>query len=168
MVITENLCLKPVCEDDIDIYTQILSSNELTKYLPKGSAYTNDEIELHVLNRVKHWEHGFGSYVIYLKSNPEVKIGYVGVEICTDSLHSDIRYALLPDYQGFGYVFEAAKSVLAETFKSDKHTKIYGVSLTENTASLAIIRKLGMKPELGVQLYGDTQRLETYSIEKFV
>ncbi|WP_394209226.1 GNAT family N-acetyltransferase [Enterovibrio calviensis] len=168
MITTKNLILKPVCEDDIDIYSQILSCDDLTKYLPKGAAYTHDEIRLHVQNRIKHWEHGFGSYVICLKSNPAVKMGYVGVEQCESPIHSDIRYALLPDYQGSGFVFESAKAVLTETFRTSHLSKIYGVALRENISSLVIIKKLGMQLESETRLYGDVEGLETYSIEKFV
>ncbi|NAW88940.1 MULTISPECIES: GNAT family N-acetyltransferase [unclassified Vibrio] len=168
MVTTKNLWLKPVCVDDVDIYSQILGSDELTKYLPKGELYTGDEIRLHVQNRITHWSNGFGSYVIHLRSNPAIKIGYVGIEQCEDPIHSDIRYALLPVYQGCGYVYEAAKVVLAETFKANKHSKIYGVALKENIPSLIIIKKLGMTLESEVKLYDGVEGLETYSIEKFV
>ncbi|CAH0529423.1 GNAT family N-acetyltransferase [Vibrio hippocampi] len=166
MITTENLNLKPVGEDDVDIYSQILSSNELTQYLPKGEAYTDEEIKCHVDSRIKHWQHGFGSYVIYLKSKPTIKIGYVGVEQCGDPTYSDIRYALLPKYQGFGYAFEAAKAVLAKTFEAGKHSKIYGVAIKDNIASLIVIKKLGMQLDSEANLYGDTKGLETYSITK--
>jgi ribosomal-protein-alanine N-acetyltransferase len=70
MLTTENLILKPTTPLDLDIYLQILGSDELTKYLPKGSAYSKEEIEQYVTNRVLHWKHGFGSYVVYLKQQP--------------------------------------------------------------------------------------------------
>lgn len=165
MLTTENLILKPTTPLDLDIYLQILGSDELTKYLPKGSAYSKEEIEQYVTNRVLHWKHGFGSYVVYLKRQPMQKIGYTGVEYCQESQLSDIRYAILPDYQGKGYVFEAAQSVLAQTFKSQNFKKIYGVALKPNYASLAIIKKLGMTPDPTDELYGDVEDLETYSIE---
>ncbi|MDA9556644.1 GNAT family N-acetyltransferase [Vibrio sp.] len=168
MLITENLILKPVCGDDYDIYTKILSSDTLTKYLPKGKAYTNEEIERHIQNRIKHWDLGFGSYVIYLRSEPKVKIGYIGVEQCDNPLYSDIRYALLTNYQGFGFIYESAKKVLVETFNANKHLTIYGAAFRDNIPSLNILKKLGMEKDIGVKLYGDTVGLETYSIKRFV
>ena len=77
---TQRLVISPVKEDDIDIYRKILSSNQLTKFLPKGTAYTETEIQRTHSNRIAHWVHGFGSYVINLKSQSREKIGYVGVE----------------------------------------------------------------------------------------
>lgn len=167
MITTDNLILTPVCEADLDIYSAILGCNELTKYLPKGEAYTAEEIELYFHNRVQHWQHGFGSYTVRLTSNPETKIGYVGVEQCQDPAYSDIRYALLPDYQGKGYVFEAAQAVISETFKANKHDKIYGVALEANVASLAILKKLGMTREINTRLYGEVEGLETFALDKY-
>ncbi len=168
MITTPNLILSPVTHCDLDIYSQILGSDELTKFLPKGRAYTNSEIQLHVTNRVKHWEHGFGSYVITLKNEPKTKIGYAGVECCENSEFSDIRYAIAPSYQGKGYVFEAAYAVLEQTFRVGKHSKIYGVALKENLPSIAIIKKLGMTLEPTVSLYGNVENLETYALDKFI
>ncbi len=168
MIKTENLVLSPVSHGDLDIYSKILSSDELTKFLPKGQAYTDAEIQQHVENRIEHWNHGFGSYVISLKSEPKTKIGYVGVEHCENPEFSDIRYALVSGYQGRGYVFEAAKAALEQTFRANKHSKIYGVAFKENLPSLAIIKKLGMLPEPEVKLYGDVDGLEIYAIEKFI
>ncbi|EDK26205.1 MULTISPECIES: GNAT family N-acetyltransferase [Vibrio] len=168
MITTKNLILTPVSYCDLDIYSQILGSDELTKFLPKGRAYSDEEIQSHLTNRVKHWEHGFGSYVISLKNELKTKIGYVGVEFCENSEFSDIRYALVPCHQGQGYVFEAAYTVLEQTFRVGKHSKIYGVALKENLPSLTIIRKLGMTAEPTVNLYGDVDNLETYAIEKFI
>ncbi|MCL9781314.1 GNAT family N-acetyltransferase [Vibrio sp. S4M6] len=168
MIKTKNLILSPVSDEDLDIYSQILSSDELTKFLPKGRAYTDVEIQLHLKNRIDHWNHGFGSYVITLKSEPQTKIGYVGVEYCENPEFSDVRYALVQGYQGQGYVFEAAKAALEQTFRVGKHLKIYGVAFKGNLPSLAIIRKLGMISESEIKPYGDVDSLETYSIEKSI
>ncbi|WP_286118450.1 GNAT family N-acetyltransferase [Vibrio qinghaiensis] len=75
---------------------------------------------------------------------------------------------MAPNYQGKGYVFEAAYAVLEQTFRVGKHSKIYGVALKENLPSLAIIKKLGMTPEPTDSLYGNVDNLETYALEKFI
>ncbi|CAM3694056.1 GNAT family N-acetyltransferase [Vibrio aquimaris] len=162
---TQRLVMSPVKEDDIDIYRKILSSNQLTKFLPKGTAYTETEIQRTHSNRIAHWVHGFGSYVINLKSQPREKIGYVGVELCEDPNFSDIRYGMLQEYQGKGYVLEASLAVIRETFGLNKHKRIYGVSMIENLPSIAVLRKLGMTPEPDLNLYQDCDELITFSID---
>lgn len=166
MLSTPNLLLKPVTESDLDIYLEILGCDALTKYLPKGKAYSEEEIKQYAHNRVTHWQHGYGSYIIYEKTKNNRKLGYVGVEQCADPAFSDVRYAIVSGHQGKGYVFEAAKAVIEHTFQTTSLAKIYGVALKQNLASLAIIRKLGMTTDPTTALYGDIADLETYSIEK--
>lgn len=166
MLSTQNLLLKPVSDSDLDIYLEILGSDTLTKYLPKGAAYSEEEITRYASNRVAHWQHGYGSYIIYEKNNSSKKLGYVGVEQCAETAFSDVRYAIVPGYQGKGYVFEAAQAVIEHTFQTTQLEKIYGVALKQNLASLAIIKKLGMTTDTNTALYGDVADLETYSIER--
>lgn len=166
MLYTERLILKPVEEVDVDVYRQVLSSDSLTQFLPKSTAYSEPEILQHHANRVEHWrQYGFGSYVICCRENPTRKVGYAGVEVCENPEFSDIRYALLSEYQGKGYVMEASEALIRETFKLGKHEKIYGVSLEANKPSVTILNKLGMQREVGINLYGECDGLVTFSIE---
>lgn len=166
MLSTQNLILRPVTADDFTLFLDILGSDSLTKYLPKGSAYTKDEITLYTQNRVAHWQHGYGTYIISEKTAPDIKLGYVGVEQCANPAFSDVRYAIVLGYQGKGYVYEAASAVIKETFKTQPLDKIYGVALKQNLASIAIIKKLGMTDDPNNELYGEVDDLETYSITR--
>ncbi|MGF1776702.1 GNAT family N-acetyltransferase [Vibrio nomapromontoriensis] len=108
MIETERLRLSPVTEKDTDIYTKLLTSAEVTKYLPGGKPFSLEYIQNYVPSKVGHWSKGYGTFVVVLKDKPSQKIGYAGVELIPDSKFSDIRYALLPEYQNKGYAFEAA------------------------------------------------------------
>ncbi len=162
---TQRLILKRVTQNDYGIYQHILSDKELTKYLPKGRIYTAKEINFHFDNRLKHWQkYGFGSYVIFAKDKLTLAIGYVGVEVCPNPNYSDIRYAMLPQYQGKSYIFEASQKVLSATFSLGKHQKIFGVSLPNNHASVHLLKKLGMQADT-INPY-DEEGLVVFSINK--
>ncbi|HAS8093667.1 TPA: N-acetyltransferase, partial [Vibrio vulnificus] len=98
------------------------------------------------------------------KSKPSQKIGYAGVELVPDSSFSDIRYALLPQYQGKGYAFEASKAVLNFTLESGLVSEVYGVAVIENLVSEKLLRKLGMQ-ESAERLY-DSDDLVTLSTQR--
>ena len=102
MIRTERLMLTPVEHEDLDIYTKLFTSEETTRYLPGGKPYSSECIANYVPQKVSHWSKGYGTFIVCLKSSPEVKIGYVGVEQIPDSNFSDIRYGLLSEYQGKG------------------------------------------------------------------
>ena len=101
MIKTERLILKPVTMIDFDIYKEIMYCPSMSLCLPKGAPYSDSEILQHVVKRAKHWKQNFGSFIVYLKTNPNVKLGYA---------------------------YEAAKAVLEHTFGLGKQMKIYGVS----------------------------------------
>ncbi|MHC6527328.1 GNAT family N-acetyltransferase [Vibrio proteolyticus] len=156
MLQTDRLLLRPVHREDMDVYRQILSCPQLTRFLPKGKPYTESEISQHVVNRVDHWRrHEFGSFVILDNTDAQRKLGYVGVEESPQPGCFDIRYALVRDALGLGLALEAAQSVVQFIFSHNKLKRIYGVSLVDNQPSLAVLRKLAMKPARNVDLYGD-------------
>ena len=167
MIETERLILKPVMIEDIDIYKQIMSCPLMSQYLPKSAPYNDDEIFQHVAKRIEHWKQGFGSFIVYSKVNPEVKLGYVGVETSPNVECSDIRYGFMKNAQGKGYAYEAANAVLRFTFGLGNHQKIYGVAVKDNIPSIKILEKLGMEIDNSVVIYND-EKLVTLSVEQFV
>lgn len=164
---TERLILKPTTLADFDLYREILSYPNLTKYLPKGAPYTEQEVTSYVDKRIEHWNRGFGSYIVYLKSDSNKKIGYAGVERSPNPQCSDIRYGFTLTGQGKGYAFEAAKAVVEHTFQSMGLTEIFGISVRNNIRSIAILKKLGMVENNSVVLY-DKENLVTLSITNFL
>lgn len=163
-ITTKRLILRPVQDQHLSIHQQILRSDELTRYLPRGRAYTEQEILNYHNNRVAHWRHGFGTFILFAKNAPNIGMGYVGVEYCPNPTYSDIRFALLPDFQGKGYIQEAGQAVIEATFALGKHHKIYGVALTDNAPSIAVLKKLGMQAD-SAEPYGVDARLQVFSIE---
>lgn len=163
MIETNRLLLKRVSLNDIDIFGKMLSDKDITCYLPKGAPYTPEEIQAYVADRCNHWANGFGTYVIMLRSNPEIKIGYVGIELVSGTQHRDIRYGILQEYSGKGYAFEASERCLAHYFESGLGNKVFGVVFPANKASVHILEKLGMYQDKTVNLYDDNN-LATYSI----
>lgn len=113
--------------------------------------------------KVGHWEKGFGTFIISLKDDPIVKIGYAGVEQIPNTKFSDIRYGLLPEFQGKGYAFEASKAVLNFTLETGIVSEVHGVAVMKNRASISLLKKLGML-ESSDQLY-DSDELVTLSTQ---
>ncbi|MCG7588467.1 GNAT family N-acetyltransferase [Photobacterium sp. OFAV2-7] len=160
---TSRLFLRPVSKSDLDLYRKLLSCPITTRYLPGGKPFDDDYIKSYLANRVKHWEQGFGTFAIFSKAEPGIKLGYAGVEQTTTPDCSDIRYGITLEENGKGYALEAAKAVLDFTFGLGLHHKIYGVAVIDNHASVKILKRLGMKEENAVRLY-DSDDLVTLSI----
>ncbi|KHT64685.1 hypothetical protein RJ45_05095 [Photobacterium gaetbulicola] len=163
MIKTDRLILTPVTHEDMDIYTELLTSKEITKYLPGGKPFSPEYIEQYVPKKVEHWAKGFGMFFVSLRGNPAVKIGYAGVEVIPDVNLSDIRYAISSEYQGLGYASEAAQAAIDFVFSAGALDAIYGVAVVDNLPSVKLLRKLGMH-ETDVRLY-DSDDLITMLIQ---
>ncbi len=159
---TQRLVLTPVNEQDLDIYLKLLTNPETTKYLPGGQPFSREYICNYLPQKIRHWHKGYGTCIVTLRDQPETKIGYVGVEQIPDSNKCDIRYAVVAEFQGHGYAYEASKAILDFVFSSRLVAEVFGVAVKENTASVNLLKKLGMQPS-NAQLY-DSDDLITLSI----
>lgn len=164
MIETQRLILRPVNESDLDIFSRLFSCPYTTRYLPGGEPYKDSEIKSHLANRIQHWDRGFGTFVLMLRTSPLTKIGYAGVEVSPKPVFSDIRYAIESSYGGQGYGFEAAQACLHYIWDLGIHDRVYGVALRENTPSIRILRQLGMTYERYVSLYHTSTDLMTLSV----
>jgi ribosomal-protein-alanine N-acetyltransferase len=164
MIETKRLILNTPKSEDIDIISEILSCPQQTKYLPNEAPYSHEQQKSYLANRISHWSnHGFGTFIFKLKEDPETKLGFVGAEYAPNPQYIDIRFGISQDFEGKGYVTEAAQALLSWFFTHTEHSKLYGVSMPSNVGSKAVLLKLGMVPETNVDLY-NCEGLETFSL----
>ncbi len=167
MLNAERLTLAPTTYSDLEIYTKLLSDAEVTRYLPSGKPYTKQQIQNHLENREKHWEkYGFGTFTIFEASQSKNGLGYVGIEESPDPNIFEVRYAILPEVQGRGIAYEATRACMSFTFQSSKLSKIYGVAVNENYASIKVMEKIGMKLGSKASFY-EFEGLSYYSICRY-
>ncbi len=161
---SKRLLFKQISNPDIPFIMEYLSDPERTRFLPNEKPYPKTLSLLWATNRIKHWAiHNFGTYILIDKSNSE-KIGYCGLEYVLDSRFVDIRYGLMQSAWGKGFAIEAAKKCLAHGFNHLNFDTLYGAAVSENHASMAILKKLGMKSNPEFDTYGDI--VESFSIDK--
>lgn len=141
-----------------------MSDPERTRFLPLERPYPEDRIYEWLRDRLLHWErHDFGTFMVREKGSEE-NIGYCGLEYVKKFAFIDVLYGLVQDRWGKGYAFEAASFCVKYGFEALKLETIYGAAIPENTASIHILKKIGMKPDSRFDCYGDM--LESYSIKK--
>lgn len=75
-------------------------------------------------------------------------IGYHGP--LRDGATVEIGYTLLPFARGHGYATEAASALIQWTFTHTRVASIIAQIAPDNTASLRVAAKLGMKPEAAI------------------
>ncbi|TXR53862.1 GNAT family N-acetyltransferase [Reinekea thalattae] len=165
MVKTERLLLLKPAKADLDVISNILSSPKQTKYLPNEAPYSTKQQLDYLQKRISHWEkYNFGTFIIVLKQNPEIKLGFVGAEFAPNPSFIDVRFGIVSEHEGKGYITEATEALINWFFQNTENKVLYGVSMVENEGSKAVLRKVGMMPAENVDLY-NCEGLENFSLE---
>jgi ribosomal-protein-alanine N-acetyltransferase len=147
---TERLLLRPFIAADLDAIYAVLSRPAVWQYDP-GKPRTLDETHMVLARWIADYElHGFGRFAVVLKETGAI-IGYCGLQwLLLDhgvykSPEVEIFYALAPEYWGHGYITEAAQAVIEFAFTEIKLKRIVATALGDNTRSISVMRRLGMR-----------------------
>jgi len=146
--------LKPTAPEDLEFYRQLFADPVTTQYLPGDKPYDDQYIQNYVNNRVNHWQKGFGTFTVFTRSTTPEPMGYVGVETSPDLNHVDIRYGFLPKFGGQGFATEVGLACLDFMENLGMHKQVYGVAVSENEGSIAVLKKLGMEVAANADFYG--------------
>lgn len=154
-LLSRRLLFRPMEACDLAFMKRFLRDGELTRWLPVDYPCPMEQINIHVDRRLSHWDqHGFGTFVLY-EAEGTRPVGYCGLEHVVESPFIDLRYGLIQEAQGLGLAFEAAERMLEYGFETLKLPLIYAAAMPGNSASVAVLKKLGMSPDQRFDCYGD-------------
>ncbi len=142
---TERLLLQKFEMSDAAFIIELLNTPGWLRFIGDRGVKTIEDAERYIQNvPVKSYkENGFGLYKVVLKES-NAPIGMCGL-IKRDTLdHVDIGFAFLPAYTGKGYAYEAAKNTLMYANETLKLEKLLAIVLPDNTASVSLLKKIGM------------------------
>ena len=80
--------------------------------------------------------------------------------------HPDIGFAFLPSYLNKGYAYEAACAVLTHLIQNNSLTHVLAETLTENSISIKLIEKLGLKFEKEMKIENEVLRIYKASVNQ--
>ena len=106
---------------------------------------------------------GYGPYCMSLKSNG-IMIGICGLFKRENLDDPDIGFAVLPDYCGRGYAGEAAAAVVNYARDDLGLDVLAAIVSPDNTASIGLIEKLGLRFESMITMPGEDAAVRLYSM----
>ncbi len=158
MINTERLSIRQLSETDAAFIFELLNTGNCIRYIG---------------DRNIHSEADALAYIQKINGNPDtdyqtvtlketnVAIGLITL-IRRDYLDfRDIGFAFLPVYSGRGYAYEAAKAVLDNQAENRYPETLLAITLSDNTASIRLIEKLGLAFERVIER--DKESLYLYS-----
>lgn len=157
---TERLALRKFTLDDDAFMFRLLTSPGWLKFIGDRNIKTHDDAKKYIATGFfdSYDKFGFGPYVVQLKGTLE-PVGMCCL-IKRDALEDvDIGYALLDEFAGKGYAYEATVATLNYAIKDLGIKKIVAITDTDNVSSIKLIKKLGMHFEKMVLLPGEKEEL---------
>ncbi|MEY4930025.1 MAG: hypothetical protein RI909_749 [Bacteroidota bacterium] len=161
---TERLALRELTLQDVSFIIELLNTPGWLKYIGERNVKNEEQAIAYLENGpIKSYrEHGYGLWLVETKTDQR-KIGMCGILRRPALEHPDIGYAFLPEFTGIGYAVEIAQAVLAYAFTSLQLTNLSAITLPENTRSIRVLEKIGMKYVKRFQFAGKDEELLLYS-----
>jgi RimJ/RimL family protein N-acetyltransferase len=132
---TDRLTLRPLLPDDAEAYVAMRGHPEVARWL---SPLAGDPIGRFAAG----WRaHGYAPWGIFLDGR---LIGQGGLNFVPEFGETEVLWALHPDHWGRGYATEVARAALAWGFGTLGLGLIFAMTLPDNLASQAVMKRIGL------------------------
>jgi len=163
---TARLLLEPLSESDSEFIIELLNTEGWIKFIGNRNIHSIADAIAYIqkINGNKNITY----WTVKLKDTKNSQIGLVTL-IKRDYLeHNDIGFAFLPQFYAKGYAYEAANAVLSYLSKNKLATNILAETLPENTSSIKLLEKLGLRFEKEMEIENETLHIYEASLAKYL
>ena len=162
---TERLRLRHMTLDDAEFMLGLLNDPAWHRYIGDRGIRTVDGAREHIVKGPMAMvaRLGFGFYLVERKEDG-CPIGLCGLAKRDFLDDVDIGYAVLPEYGGQGYAYEAAQGVLAHA-RALGLTRLVATVVPENGASIRLLEKLGLRFERTIEAPESARELQLFAME---
>ncbi len=142
---TERLTLREIdSATDAEFVFELLNTPKFIQYIGDRGVDSVEQARDFIENRYRqsYRDHGYGLYAVELKAD-NTAVGMCGF-VRRDTLPGpDLGFAFLPEHEGKGYGFEAARAALEHGRDKLGFTKVLAITSQDNDVSGKLLEKLG-------------------------
>lgn len=141
---TERLLLRPMIEEDVHNLFELNTDTEVVQYTGNAS-FENLQEAMSVIRDITfpQWEkYQMGRFSTFLKDG--TYIGWCGLKYLEEKDEVDLGYRFMKKFWGKGYATEASRVCLDYGFNQLWCEVITAHAMTQNVASIEVMKKLGM------------------------
>lgn len=152
-ILTERLSLSSLKTRDAAFFQALVNTSSWIQYIGDRHVHTVKDARAYLKSGPLQHEqtHGFGMRKVTLLDT-QLPIGICGL-VRRDGLpYPDLGFAILPEFEGQGFAFEAARKVLAEDAPLWNITEVSAITTLENRRSIALLHRLGFSQNGEIQL----------------
>lgn len=162
---THRLLLREFVPEDADFILRLLNTPEWIRFIGDRNVRTLENAHQYLQNgpMTSYKKNGFGLWRVSIKDT-DVPIGMCGL-LKRDTLEDiDIGFALLPEFAGKNYGFEAAAATMVYAKDRLALNRIVAITLEDNVHSINLLQKIGLQFEKTIRMPGDNKPLMLFGI----
>ena len=139
---TDRLVLRPLVPDDAAAYAAMRWHPAVARWLPPVAGDPIDGAHAIIERFATGWrERGHAPWGVFRDGR---LIGHGGLNFVPEFLETEVLWALHPDAWGQGYATEVARAALAYGFDTLDLALIFAITLPDNRASQAVMKRIGL------------------------
>ena len=163
---TEHLELRWLTQDDAPMMLSVWNDPAFVRYVGDRGVRTLEQARaaLEAGPLKLYADFGYGPFHIKRRADG-ADLGICGLFRRDGLDEPDIGFAILPDFCGQGFGFEASLAVLDHARDSLKLSSVIAIVSPQNRPSVGLLEKLGMSYERPVRLPGDDHDVSLYRID---
>jgi ribosomal-protein-alanine N-acetyltransferase len=146
--------MRPISDDDLDDVAALYADADVMRFIGLRGPLTREQTCERLAFMVDHWRrHGFGMWALRLKDGGAF-VGRCGLRYMDNTTEIELGYTLGKAHWGQGFATEASRAVVRYVFDVMKLPRLVAIADPANTASVNVMRKLGMTFERVGYFYG--------------
>ena len=157
-IITERLSLNLLTIDDFDFVKRLVNTEGWIAFIGDRYVHTNDDAIAYV-TKILNTENLF-YWVVRTRDN-NTPVGIISFMKRNYLESFDIGFAFLPEFNGSGYAYEAAKEVLSMVSMTPGYYPVMATTVPQNAKSIKLLTKLGLHFEKEIEV--EDEILQVYS-----
>ncbi len=161
---TSRLVIEEIDLSDAEFIKELMNTKGWLQFIGDRGIKTVKDAENYITEKFiwayNNW--GYGPYKVFLKGNKSP------IGICTlvkrDYLEFlDIGFAVLPQFEGAGYMFESTKTMLNYALTDLKQDKVFAFTELDNVRSINLLNRLGLSEKGFITPDGEEEQLYLFS-----
>jgi RimJ/RimL family protein N-acetyltransferase len=139
---TERLTLRPLVPADADSYAAMRFHPEVARWLPPAPGDPAEAVRATIERFAAGWhQRRYAPWGVFRDGR---LIGHGGLNYVPEFEATEVLWALHPDAWGKGYATEVARAALGYGFDTLELELIFAMTLPDNHASQAVMKRLGL------------------------
>jgi RimJ/RimL family protein N-acetyltransferase len=163
IVETERLMLRPIELSDGDFVLALVNEPGWLRYIGDKGIRTLADAARYIEHgpQAMYRKFGFGLLVVTVRSSAE-RIGLCGLLQREWLKDVDLGFALLEQFHGQGYAYEAASALLLGAKRTHGLERVVAITSLDNAISGKLLEKLGFQLESEAPMGPDLSELKLY------